>query len=383
MLGEVVQPASLTHSASPSYHETVRATIPYTQSALEFELMCKHPNAYQILEPHGPSEAVANALLTFAESPFRSQLTIGEVSPPSRLRQKHALCDASLRDLQISYWTTVPVSNDTAASIISLYLENMHPVLGTFDADLFLGDLLAHKLRFCSPFLVNAVLYYGCHPYTVFDATAPSLAWQLYDEANKMWEADQSTDSLLHVAALANMAYAGSSNGHDKDGMKYLKLARKMADRLGLEDGDPDSAPHVSETNPLSDDTRSRAHIAWGYFCVTCGYAFYYQHPPTRATPSLFIPGSPGFKLPSYMGTTINHICKFWRLCREIVILYSGAPENTAERVPLAAMESKYQQLLALAEEFAVEPSQGTRVPHHIAIFQIWYHGAIVTLMRP
>lgn len=65
------------------------------------------------------------------------------------------------------------------------------------------------------------------------------------------------------------MAYAGSSNGHDKDGMKYLKLARKMADRLGLEDGDPDAALDVSETNPVSDDIRSRAHIAWGYFIFT------------------------------------------------------------------------------------------------------------------
>lgn len=54
------------------------------------------------------------------------------------------------------------IANDTAASIISLYLENMHPLTGAFDADLFVGDLLDHKLRFCSPFLVNAVLYYGC-----------------------------------------------------------------------------------------------------------------------------------------------------------------------------------------------------------------------------
>ncbi|PPJ52275.1 hypothetical protein CBER1_10276 [Cercospora berteroae] len=379
---QFAQPASLSSRASPSYQETVRASIPYTQSALEFELMCKHPNAYQILEPHGPSEAIANAILTFAESPFRSHTT-GEASPPPRLRQKNALCDARLRDLEISYWTTAPVPNDTAASIISLYLETMHPVLGTFDAELFLGDLLHHKLRFCSPFLVNAVLYFGCQAYTVFDSDASRLAWQFYDEAMKLWEADKSTDSLLHVAALVNMTYAGSSNGHDNDSMKLLNVSRKMAARLGLEDSDPDSTPHTSETNSVSDDVRFRAHIAWGYFIHTCGYAFYYDHPPTKSTSSLPIPGSPGFKLPSYMGTTINHICKFWLLGREIVILYAGAPETAADRVPLAAMESKYQQLLALAGKFETDSSHATRVPHHTAILHVWYHTAIVTLMRP
>lgn len=70
------------------------------------------------------------------------------------------------------------------------------------------------------------------------------------------------------------------------------------------------------------------------------------------------------------MGSTINHICKFWLLGREIVILYAGASNSIAERVPLAAMESKYQQLLALAENFATKSPQGARVPHHTAILQ-------------
>lgn len=103
----------------------------------------------------------------------------------------------------------------------------------------------------------------------MFDSDASRLAWQFYDEAMKLWEADKSTDSLLHVAALVNMTYAGSSNGHDNDGMKLLNVSRKMAARLGLEDSDPDSNPHASEINPVSDDVRFRAHIAWGYFIHT------------------------------------------------------------------------------------------------------------------
>ncbi|KAM3415162.1 hypothetical protein BST61_g10285 [Cercospora zeina] len=69
-LQQTLLPGSLSPIASPSDHDAVRATIPYTQSPLEFELMCKHPNACHVLEPHGPSGAIANALLTFEESPF-------------------------------------------------------------------------------------------------------------------------------------------------------------------------------------------------------------------------------------------------------------------------------------------------------------------------
>ncbi|KAF2206179.1 hypothetical protein CERZMDRAFT_53878, partial [Cercospora zeae-maydis SCOH1-5] len=290
------------------------------------------------------------------------------------LPQPIPLCDDRLRGLEIAYWTTVPVSNDTAAAIISLYLTGQHPVLGTFDADLFLADLVNHKLRFCSPLLVNAVLYFGCQAYTVFDAAAPRLAWLFYAEAKKLWDADKSTDSFLHVAALVNITYAGSSNGHDNEAMQFLGSLRKVARRLGLEDDAADDAP-PSPTCPMSNDVRSRAHIA--------GYAFYYTYPAPKATPPLPIPGTPGFPMPSYMGSTFTSICKFWRLGREIVVLHAGAPESAADRVPLAAMESKYQQLLALAAEFPSEPQHGARIPHHAAVLQVWYHTAIITLMRP
>ena len=77
-------------------------------------------------------------------------------------RPSVVLCDARLRVLRIAYWTTVPISNNFAASVISLYLTNQHPVLGTFDAGLFLDDLVAQKLRYCSPLLVNSILHFGC-----------------------------------------------------------------------------------------------------------------------------------------------------------------------------------------------------------------------------
>ena len=73
-----------------------------------------------------------------------------------------SLCDERLGHIVISTWTKVPVTNEFAARAISLYLETDHPLLGLFDADLFLDDLVSGQINFCSPLLVNALLCWAC-----------------------------------------------------------------------------------------------------------------------------------------------------------------------------------------------------------------------------
>lgn len=67
-----------------------------------------------------------------------------------------------LSDLQISNWTTVPVTNDFAAKALCLYLQTYHHVLGLFDAELFVHDLLNLRQEFCSTLLVNSLLFWAC-----------------------------------------------------------------------------------------------------------------------------------------------------------------------------------------------------------------------------
>ena len=74
-------------------------------------------------------------------------------------------CDTRLHELDISFWTSVPISNEFAANVISLYLETDHPLLGIFDPALFISDLVTWKLQFCSRLLVNAILYWACVSY--------------------------------------------------------------------------------------------------------------------------------------------------------------------------------------------------------------------------
>lgn len=86
-------------------------------------------------------------------------------------KTKVMLCDDRLASLDITFWTTVPISSDFAARIISLYLQTDHPLLGTFDPDSFVSDLVENETTSCSSFVVNALLYWGC----VSNTSKPSL----------------------------------------------------------------------------------------------------------------------------------------------------------------------------------------------------------------
>lgn len=71
------------------------------------------------------------------------------------------LCDSRLANLKIQYWTVVPISDSLAADLISTFLLIEGPIYGFFDPELFIGDIVSQEGRFCSPLLVNAVLFWA------------------------------------------------------------------------------------------------------------------------------------------------------------------------------------------------------------------------------
>lgn len=88
------------------------------------------------------------------------------MTPPSLTRGQPSdtapLCDPRLEQLDIGFWTSVPLESSLASRAISLYLVTDHPLLGIFEPSLFVSDLVNHRTDFCSPALVNALLYWAC-----------------------------------------------------------------------------------------------------------------------------------------------------------------------------------------------------------------------------
>lgn len=67
-----------------------------------------------------------------------------------------------LANLRIHFWTQVPITDVLAAELLSSYFRVEHPVYGFFDEHLFIKDLLSQDVQFCSPLLVNAILFWAC-----------------------------------------------------------------------------------------------------------------------------------------------------------------------------------------------------------------------------
>lgn len=166
----------------PSNIDTARAMQPPTGSQFEFELNLLYHSVYPPLEPLECTSVALDGI--FARSFHRGLVSsvpqhtdrIGFGETNNVQSTVHTLpaplsaddvdgdhyVDFRLSLLQVEYWTQVPIDNGFAARVISHYLENDHPLWGCFDADLFLSDLVDHRLDACSPFLFNALMAFAC-----------------------------------------------------------------------------------------------------------------------------------------------------------------------------------------------------------------------------
>lgn len=193
----------------PSDLTAARWTAPPTSSCLEFELSSLHPNAYPKLLPidtttvtldlttkpghvqqGSPGSRVGTNMTTQDTPTSLPGSEVVQVHEPSRCIVRGPLAEAvftdsqsspqpfyddRLRELRMDHWTSVPIANDLAACIISSYLVKEHPMIGLFDADLFITNLTGRGPGFCSPFLLSSIMYYACVRHNYFIASRSAL----------------------------------------------------------------------------------------------------------------------------------------------------------------------------------------------------------------
>lgn len=153
-----------------SDHKTSQALLPTTSSRIEFELTARHGIVYPTLLPIDIASLNISPLDKPASPPSSHSSESGSLvsrktsSTPIELSSAglKPYCDSRLKDLDISYWSKVPISDESAATLISLYLETDQTIVGFIDADLFVQSLVDRVPKFCSTFLVTAMLYVAC-----------------------------------------------------------------------------------------------------------------------------------------------------------------------------------------------------------------------------
>ncbi|KAK8043263.1 hypothetical protein PG993_005693 [Apiospora rasikravindrae] len=421
-----------------SQHPSSRTFIPQ-RSSLELELMSNNPITYaplhrismseleesDLLRPisaararkkkpedtplwHGEMmffspEASADAAhidTDSAAASFRAQESTTNQSP----RWNDGLCDARLKSLQIRYWTNVPIPNEAAARVISMYLETDHPLLGMFDPDRFISDLVHQQQQSCSALVVNALLYWGCQMYTAIDKSMSQYTEPFCNEAERLWTAAEKHDSLLSMVGAQLLSLAFLGQGKDHKVLHFLGAALRMGTRLGLFGVTEEVAKARMEAVPESSEA-AISNTAWGLFNWSIIISLFYQqpgvevpkYPPTISIPRVDMaedskgssstdvtPSNEPTQVQEIMGATFPRVCELWAMMHDVSLLYHD-PKDLMQpgKLSLDFAEMKYRELLAWAENMPSRLHRSDSNPHHTVILHMWLHAAILDIFRP
>ncbi|EPE04161.1 nitrate assimilation regulatory protein nira [Ophiostoma piceae UAMH 11346] len=407
-LRQTYSPAATLDSLNGSMHAQMRPsdyraahTISPATSHIEFELSAQHRFVYNKIEPvenvsiqallepgmdggyrlaktdtlmHGTPYLSPPSLTSSPDSSNLSNSSSNPKSPDSTSTSALSYVDDRLHRLDIAYWTSVPIANSMAATVLSYYLENDHSLYNIFDPDLFL-DSLVERGAYCSSFLVNAILFVGCQAYTAKDRSAAPLVHLFFTQAEILWRGRSQSLSLDLVATPADfslicgceiLAMGSYFYGRDTLAHEALSEGRRRAQFLGLLGITPDEQAKHHRADPKW--VRMASHVAWGVYSWLSAHCFYYNSEPIQYPPAL--PPSSITEFPS--------ICQFWTITQEVAVVYLAADRDRTQPPPLAFAEEKYQKLLAWSD---VQPPRDVTL--QALLLQCWFHCTVIHIFRP
>ncbi|TDZ59676.1 Nitrogen assimilation transcription factor nit-4 [Colletotrichum trifolii] len=331
-----------------------------------------------------------------------SSFGIGAQSKTGAFRETTApelppLCDERIHKLDILAWTNVPIPNDAAKKVLSLYLETDHAFTALFDVDLFLVDLISHSTRFCSRLLVSALFSWACQAYTAFELEAANWSYAFYDEAVQTLEHETSLGLGTPSTVAAVIYLSMSSTCHAKnstDSVRHLETAVDLAKSMGLFGIAEDAMLHSwpdGATDALWE--RSMSQTAWGsfvYITIQCAQnkKCKISHPPR-----LPIPGDVEDleeievverQHARFMGITFPFLCRLALIAHDMVWMnYAGTRLGPTVHAMAESMESIYRRYLEWADDLPLELARSGESTHHVLLLHIYLHALVLDLFRP
>ncbi|KAK2004234.1 hypothetical protein LX36DRAFT_596341 [Colletotrichum falcatum] len=395
-----------------------RADSPPGQPTLEFELMMKHPIAIasfikppsmdpdDFLQSSGFHKSAANPAMTVDKSypqpcpsPFGVRQQLGYMglgaSPTLGFSPYWKLFNNRLLSVDIAQWTKVPITNEFSIKVLSLYFEVEHPLMPLFDVDFFLEGLLGNN-QFCSCLLINTLFAWACLKYATVDPEAAAVGYAFYEESKKMWNREQETTSttICTLAALQYMSMTAFAFGAGAEHERYLGEISDMAEILGIF-GTDSIEPRGNGIDNDSLWQLATAQMAWAIFNCLILFSIQLRKHIIEHPPRFPIPESSSLlglqdsvtqedKRRLYRGSLFRESCKLSLILHDMSRVMYGPFENPhLDAVPSAFVEETCQRLLVWADALPLELARGGDCTHHTLILHIYYHLAVLDLMRP
>ncbi|KAI1317618.1 hypothetical protein F5Y16DRAFT_392614 [Xylariaceae sp. FL0255] len=381
-------------------------TFKLNQTTLEDELIAHNNKTYSAIsqiDPHSLARShllrptrssvegsISNSTLAssgeFGNGPRSPSLSFDKV-----LGAPIKLCDQRLSSVQANFWTDISISNDLAARVLSLYIRTDHPLLGLFNPDLLIDDLLNKQTRFCSRFLFHAIMYFGCQSYSAFNKAAISHASAFGAEAEKLWLLE--ADSYLGVAGGVLLSISLMGHGKDHAVLKYANEAMEMGHRLHLFATDLASIPRQYDNLSLDEERSALCYAAWGAFNWNVMISVFYRQPGSKTPhlpPTLPIPGAHNITSNGsntdegrLLGKLFPFLCAFWRLVHKVNWIYYAVEESPPLNLRATLAEYAFRELVAWVERLPMFLIRRDRNPHYVTVFHIWLHTAILDMFQP
>lgn len=406
--------------------------IPETRQSPEHELMIRCPTAYTMLMPievaflnladllrpaileplkppslmgqeYTPSSSATPSVGPRDSTPRSGMATLLDTSDPEAgsfepLQSLQGMIDDRLRAINFRIWTKVPISNELAALMISLYFEIDHPWCPLFDADLFLNGCVQETSHFCSSLLVNALLAWACQTYSNLVPEAKGLAVPFETEAERLWAEEKVQNTLTAVASAQLISSTSSSQGRDDHSNQVLVEGIQMGKRMGLFGVGNEDASALVWLDHHADWFRAACHTSWGIFSCACMRSLHLhraeiEQPPLLPLPSEFFE-SHGYSnlahpytrtlAPTRVGETFSEICKLNRIVHDIIWEYFGKSDVVpAARATIAFAEQIYQRLFDWAASLPLELARGRLNRHSTLMLHLYYHCTVMELFWP
>ncbi|KAI3329588.1 hypothetical protein F4824DRAFT_481941 [Ustulina deusta] len=390
-------------------------------SSLEDELMANNSNVFLILPPIDPAAlARSNLLRSWPPNSLPSHLGFNGAVPhitgpseyPEPPEQLVEYFDERFQRLQVVFWTDIEVSNDFAARVISVYMKTDHPLLGLFDTNLFITDLVNQHTKYCSRFLFHAVMYLGCQMYGYFDENAIQYASGFCRIAEALWKTEKDSYPSMAGAILLSISLMGHGKNHGV--LSYASNAMKMGTRLGLFGGGIQHGASASQPGVVDDDLSAQSHAAWGVFNWNVMISMFHRQPGSEtpaSAPTVPIPGETRNQMSGgkvveaevngvgeeegeedeednlseevIMRSAFPVLCNFWRLVYEARWIYYPVQGSPPISLRETLVEYAYRELIAWAETVPSFFFRRERSPHYVIVFHIWLHTVILDMWQP
>ncbi|KAI5928338.1 hypothetical protein F4810DRAFT_719950 [Camillea tinctor] len=339
-------------------------------------------------------ETVSSLPAQQTESPPQIWRDITDETQKMYLIPYHAveLIDSRIAEANVSTWTKVPAGNSTLRALLEIYFVSLFPFYPQFDKGAFLDDLLAGTQRFCSPFLVNAVLAVAWHGYSPVNRRAEhwvpgNLGYRFLAEALRLYDLERSNPTITTVQATALIHLEYFINGVDELGRPYLKDSIEMACRLGIFN------PNIYRDQ----EWQSVVEVtAWGLFNWQAQVAFHTFQPPLLPDPPQYplleqatenLELHVKYPLGEEPIHTSNNLL-FKALCSFRVMINNVAKETC--KSPRNSFEISYNEALFFRVSLTTwyENLPDPLKPHNIALpshlnLHMHYHNLLIYLFEP